>query len=130
MSYRQLPAHWVNNPPPWQVGFGLPEPAPASSRQAKPRHRPPDEIPRETIQQLMLELEQRKAKGGRGEYAQEKIGLRLGLSRPRVKQALDLQKVGWGLLRSHPEFSAKDGFVCWPSVQEAARLLASESAEN
>jgi hypothetical protein len=114
--------------PPWER---LPpfDDAPAA-QQPKPRHRHPDPIPDETIKQLKWELAQRKAKPRNREFTQEKIARRLGLDRTRVQQAEALQRVGWDLLRSHPEFSANDGFVRWPSAHEAARLLASGRAEN
>jgi len=96
----------------------------------KPRHRPPDPIPDDTVKRLKWELAQREAKPRDREFTQEKIADRLGLDRSRVQQAEALRRAGWDLLRSHPEFSANDGFVRWPSAAEAARLLASERAEN
>jgi hypothetical protein len=97
---------------------------------AKPHHRPPDPIPTATVKRLKWELVQRRAKPRDREYTQEKIAARLDLSRPRVQQAEKLESAGWDLLRSHPEFSAKDGFVRWPSAPEAAQIVASERAEN
>ena len=105
------------------------EPAPVEK--PKPRHRHPASIPTETVKQLKLELAQRKARPRDREFTQEKIAARLGLSdRSRVQQAEALQRLGWDLLRSDPEFSANDGSVRWPSARKAARLLASGSAEN
>jgi hypothetical protein len=96
----------------------------------KPRHRHPDPILETTVKQLKWELAQRKAKPRDREFTQEKIAARLELDRTRVQQAEKLERAGWDLLRSHPEFSANDEFVRWPSAREAARLLASERAEN
>jgi hypothetical protein len=97
---------------------------------AKPRHRPPDPIAEATVKQLKWELAQRRTKRRDPELTQEKIAARLGLDRTRIQQAEALEKVGWDLLRSHPEFSAFDEFVSWPSAREAALLLASGNAEN
>jgi hypothetical protein len=103
---------------------------------AHPRHRPPAQIPVDTVKDLkwqlaqrQKELAQRKPRGKR-EYTQEKIAESLGLDDTRVQQAEALQHRGWDLLRTHPDFSVDEGFVRWPGPQEAARLLASESAEN
>jgi hypothetical protein len=105
-------------------------PKAASPSAKKPRHRHPDPISRATIKRLMLELAQRKARPRDRDFTQEKIGGRFGLDRSRIQQAEGLMRVGWDLLRSHPEFSANDDLVRWPSVKEAARILASERAEN
>jgi hypothetical protein len=107
----------------------------AQSKARRVRHRPPDPIARATVEALKAELVQRKAlargvKRGEGEHSQEKIANRLGLSRSRVQQAEALERVGWDLLRSHPEFSAVDDFVRWPNPEEAARLLASGREAN
>ena len=104
-------------------------------RARRPRHRPPDAIPIATVKRLMWDLAQRKAQRKARprvdpELTQEKIGERLELNRSRVQQAEALERVGWDLLRSHPEFSADDGFVRWPSAKNAARLMAPERAEN
>jgi hypothetical protein len=96
----------------------------------KPRHRPPAPVPETKIKQLKWELAQRKRRPGDRELTQEKIAGRLGLGRMRIQQAEALERAGWDLLRSHPEFSAKDDFVRWPSASEAVRILASERAEN
>jgi hypothetical protein len=96
----------------------------------RPRHRPPDPIPLATVKDLKWELAQRKAKPRDPELTQEKIAGRLGLDRTRVQQAEALEKAGWDLLRSHPDFSANDDLVRWPSAEKAARILASERAEN
>lgn len=109
-------------------GEGSPQRPPAQP--PKPRHRPPDPIPEATVKQLKWELAQRKARRRGPEFTQEKIAGRLGLDRTRVQQAEALEQVGWDLLRSHPDFSAKDDSVRWPSAKEAARILASERAEN
>jgi hypothetical protein len=101
-----------------------------TQEQPEPRHRPPDPIPEATVKDLKWELAQRKARPGDREFTQEKIAGRLELDRSRIQQAEALERVGWDLLRSHPEFSASDGFVRWPSAREAARILASERAEN
>ena len=104
--------------------------APQPQAAKRPRHRPPDPISEETIKDLKWELAQRKARRGDRELSQEKIAGRLELDRSRIRQAEALELAGWDLLRSHPDFSAKDGFVRWPSPQEAARILVSERAEN
>lgn len=117
---------WVPLPP-------LEEDEPAAEEQPKakkPRHRPPDPIPRETVKNLQWELGQRRAKPRDPELTQEKIALRVRLDRSRILQAEALQRAGWDLLRTHPDFSAEDGFVRWPSPEQAARILASERAEN
>jgi hypothetical protein len=109
--------------PPWER---LPRLEEALAAQLpKPRHRPPDPIPRATIKDLLWELAQREARRGDPELTQEKIAGRLGLERTRVQQAEALKRVGWDLLRSHPEFSANDDVVRWPSARDAARILAS-----
>jgi hypothetical protein len=102
-----------------------------------PRHRHPDEIPKVTVKQLMWDLGRRKTElAGRkklphgSDLTQEKIAARFDLDRSRIQQAEKLVAAGWDLLRSHPEFSANDEFVRWPSVREAARILASERASR
>jgi hypothetical protein len=112
-------------------------PVEVEERQAgKARHRPPDPIPRETVKALKLELAKRQACRGNRKLVrergltQEEIAERLALTRTRVEQAEALERIGWDLLRSHPEFSAKDDFVRWPSPKGAAQILASERAEN
>jgi hypothetical protein len=104
------------------------ESAPASGKQKKPRHRPPDPIPEATVKRLMWELAQRKARPRDRELTQEKIASRVELHPTRVQQAEALERVGWDLLRSHPEFSVNDGFVRWPNARKAAQLLASKRA--
>jgi hypothetical protein len=105
-------------------------------RVGKPRHRRPDAIPEATVKALKLELTRRRACRGdrrliRGrKLTQEQIAERLELQRTRVQQAEALDRAGWDLLRSDPEFSANDGFVRWPSAAKATVLLASERAEN
>jgi hypothetical protein len=106
---------------------------PVEEPQKNPRYRPPEELERDKVKQLMFELAQREAELGGGarvlrgsEFTQEKIAARLGWDRTRVQQAESLQRLGWELLRSHPQFSALDEFVRWPSVDEAAQILASE----
>jgi hypothetical protein len=118
----------AHNCPPWERLPSLDEAPPAE--QPKPRHRPPDRIASGTVKQLKWELAQRKTRRDDREFTQEKIAGRLELDRTRIQQAEALERVGWDLLRSHPEFSARDEFVRWPSAREAARLLASERAEN
>jgi len=108
-----------------------PEPTAQQPKNKKPRHRRPDLLEKRKVKKLMWELAQRKARPPRDpEFTQEKIAQRLGWDRSRVQQAEGLQKRGWDLLRSDSEFSADDDFVRWPSVKEAARLMASERAEN
>jgi hypothetical protein len=100
------------------------------SKAKTPRHRPPAPIARASVQQLTLELAQRKARPHDRELTQENIAYRVKMDRSRIQQAEALERVGWDLLRSHPEFSANDGFVRWPSVEKAIQILASERAEN
>jgi hypothetical protein len=131
---------WGHIPPPETrpaPGKGGVEPGgTVRSNATKPRHRPPEPIARATVEALKAELAQRKAerargvKRGQGEHTQEKIANRLGLSRTRVQQAEALERVGWDLLRSHPEFSAVDDLVRWPNPVEAAQLLASGREAN
>jgi hypothetical protein len=96
----------------------------------KPRHRPPDQIPESTVKQLKIELVKREAKrkGRRRvpELTQAKIAAIVGLDDTRVQQAEGLREIGWDLLRTHPDFSVDEGFVRWPSVEEATRILDSE----
>lgn len=96
----------------------------------RPRHRPPDPISTKDVKQLMWELDQRKARPDDSELTQEKIAGRVGLDDTRVQQAEALQRLGWPLLRTHPDFPVDEGFVRWPGVEKAAQLLASEHAEN
>jgi hypothetical protein len=96
----------------------------------KPRHRPPAPIATATVKQLKWELAQREAKPADRELTQEKIAARLSLDDTRVQQAEGLQRVGWDLLRSHPDFPVDEGFVRWPGVRKAAQILASERTEN
>lgn len=120
--------------------FGrLPQLKGDESRQAKvakPRHRHPAPISKDTIKKLKWELAKRREElaqqkpRGEREYTQEKIAERLELDDTRVQQAEALHHVGWELLRTHPEFSVDEGFVRWPSAEDAARILASEHAEN
>jgi hypothetical protein len=122
----QAPAYWGRLPPVEDE-----EPAGAGPpKTRRPRHRPPDPIPEATVKQLKWELAQRRARPRDPELSQEKIARRRELDRSRIQQAEALERIGWDLLRSHPEFSALDGFVHWPSAREAARILASERAEN
>jgi hypothetical protein len=103
----------------------------AESARRKPRHRTPEQLDIETVKKLKLELAKRKAGGPRDpEYTQGAIAQRLGWKTTRVQQAEGLQKAGWDLLRSHPDFLVDDGFVRWPGVQKAARLLASGRTRN
>jgi hypothetical protein len=101
-----------------------------------PRHRPPAQIAVETVKALKWQLAKRQEElaqqrpRGEREYTQEKIAERLGLDRNRVQRAEALQRLGWDLLRSHPDFAADDGFVRWPSPAEATRIRDSESAQN
>jgi hypothetical protein len=107
-----------------------------SAPETHPRHRPPAQIPVGTVKELKWQLAQRQAELAQRkprrerEYTQEKIAERLGLDDTRVQQAEALQRAGWELLRSHPDFSVDEEFVRWPGPQEAARLLASERTEN
>ena len=96
----------------------------------RPRHRPPAPISEATVKDLRWELAQRKARPRDPKLTQEKIAERLELERSRVQQAEALERVGWDLMRSRPDFSANDGSVRWPSAVKAARILASERAEN
>jgi hypothetical protein len=119
------------------TGGGEPStPAPTAPMRGRPRHRPPDSISKATVKRLMSELEQRRACRGDRKLIQERgltqegIARKLTLDRSRVQQAEALKRVGWDLLRSHPQFSANDEFVWWPSAKEAAQLLASGRAEN
>jgi hypothetical protein len=100
------------------------------SRKPKPRHRPPAQIAKATVKSLMWELEQRKAKPKNPELTQEEIAGRLELKVTRVQQAEALERVGWPLLRTHPDFPVDEGFVRWPGPAKAAQILASERTEN
>jgi hypothetical protein len=127
---RERPPEWkllevrfasVSTDLPGRLSGSLPTPG-------KSRHRPPDPLPLDTIERLETELAKRRDAGKprRGRLTQSAIARRLGLERHRVQQAEALLKVGWELPRSHPEFSANDGVVRWPSVTEARRILALE----
>jgi hypothetical protein len=100
------------------------------AKKPRPRHRPPTPIAKATVKSLMWELEQRKAKPQNPELTQEKIAGRLELKVTRVQQAEALERVGWPLLRTHPDFSVDEGFVRWPGPRKAAQILASERTEN
>ena len=71
---------------------------------AKPRHRPLDPIAKEAVKDLMMELAKRKAWPGDREFTQAKIAARVGLNVNRVQQAEGLERLGWDLLRTHPDF--------------------------
>lgn len=105
-------------------------PALTQSKPKKPRYRPPAQIPTVTVKQLKMELTKRRAmlktKRRDPELTQEMIAGRIGLDDNRVQQAEGLEKVGWDLLRTHPDFPVDDGFVRWPSVKQAVRILDSE----
>jgi hypothetical protein len=99
-------------------------------RPKKPRHRPPDPIAKETVTQLMVELEQRKATPVDPEFTQWKIAERVRLNVNRVQQAERLQDLGWDLLRTHPDFLVDEGYVCWPGDEKAARILDADRTEK
>src|SRR5262249_32916759 len=80
----------------------------------------PSQIPRATVQELMLELERRKANPRDPELTQLRIAERVGLNPARVQEAEALRGIGWDLLRTHPDFSIEDGFVRWPTPTRAA----------
>jgi hypothetical protein len=105
-------------------------PLPGPTTTGKRRHRPPGPIAVATVKDLKWQLTQRATRPKDREFTQEAIAARLGLDRSRVQQAEALELAGWDLLRTHPEFSAEEGFVRWPSPAEAARILASEGAGN
>jgi hypothetical protein len=55
-------------------------------------------------------------------------GLRTATGKPnrdRVAEIEMLMELGWDLRKSHPDFSAEDGWVRLPTAREAARLLRS-----
>lgn len=92
----------------------------------------PDPIPVEKIEKLERELKDRRAAGNptRGQLTQTNIAERLGLDRHRVAQAEGLLGAGWDLLASRPDVAANDGYVRWPSVEDAEKILASERSRR
>jgi hypothetical protein len=96
----------------------------------KPRYAPPHRIEKDKVKQLMMELVKRKADRGDRDFTQARIAERLGLKVTRVQQAEGLQRVGWDLLRTHPDFPVDAGFVRWPGVDAAARILKSGRTEK
>jgi hypothetical protein len=108
-------------------------PGGAPVRRRARRHRPPDQLSLKTVRRCEAELarRQRARKPKTGPLTLEGIAKRLraedpNWNRARVRQAEQLLQVGWPLSRTHPEFSTDEGFVRWPKVEEAARLLRSE----
>lgn len=100
---------------------------PPTERRSGPRSRPPDQLPATTVRRCEDELRKR-AQAGRPRYGSltlMAIATRLGWPRARVTQAEALMEVGWPLLRTHPDFSADQGHVRWPTPRQAARLLRS-----
>jgi hypothetical protein len=96
-------------------------------RTARRRHRPPDQLLYTTVQACETKLKERRKAGKRvpHDLTYEQIGLDVGFPRDRVRQLEGLMKKGWPLRRSHPDFSADEGYVRLPSVSEAASLLRS-----
>jgi hypothetical protein len=99
---------------------------------AKTRRRPPNALPSGKIEKLEPMLRERvtvrDAKQKMPSHlTQEKIAIAIGepFNRLRVRQGEQLLRLGWPLLRSHPDFSTF-GAVHWPNPQEAASILASE----
>ena len=93
------------------------DPQPKPKRQ---RQRPPAQIDEATVKELKWDLAQRKAKPKDPEFTQQKIAARLGLATTRVQQAEGLERIGWDLLRIHPDFPAEKGFVRWPGVDASS----------
>jgi hypothetical protein len=113
----------------------LPPPAtkPRSVGDTKPpRHRPPDELSEDSVKMAKGLLAERRALEEAGKpsppgLSYEAIGMAAGFgsaaaSRARVKQIRDLIGIGWDPLRTHPDFSANEGFVRLPTLPEARRL--------
>jgi hypothetical protein len=89
------------------------------------RHRPPDQLEAKVVRRCEAALKKR-AKAGKprtGPLTLDAIATRVQLPRARVTQAEQLLELGWPLLRTHPDFSADEGYVRWPSPREAALLL-------
>jgi hypothetical protein len=115
--------------PEWGQLPKLDDDEPAEGQQGRrriPRQRPPQAIASSVVQQLKGELEQRRADPGDREFTQARIAGRLRLAVTRVQQAERLERLGWDLLRSDPDFLVDDGFVRWPSDRKAALLLAAD----
>lgn len=120
--------YFLERPPAWElvaVELGLDR---APVRSATGRRRSPDPIPITTVKRLIVELARRRDTENprRGPLTQTGIAQRLGIDYHRVQQAEGLVAAGWDLLRSHPDHSAEDGYVRWPSVAKARDLLGSE----
>ena len=109
-----------------------------AERKSVPRHRPPVGLPVGAVRELeaLLAGRRRSGKPTQDKIAHEVERLArknvpfIKFGRNRVEQAEQLQKLGWPLLRSQPEFSADDGFVYWPTAAKAARILASERSAH
>ena len=93
----------------------------------KRRHRPPDEVPEDTVRGCVEELHKRERAGRpkSGPLTLGAIAERVKLPRTRVKQFEELVEVGWSPLRTHPHFVAAPGYVRLPQPSEAASLLRS-----
>lgn len=89
------------------------------------RQRPSHQLPTEKGERLADEIAKRRAAGNphRGPLTLEQIATRVGLDVHRVAQGRDLTELGWDLLRSDPEFPPDRGYVRWPTVAKAKRLL-------
>jgi hypothetical protein len=109
-----------------QASAGRVEPRPLRRRTGHPR----EELPVDEVVKIEPLIQRRLAvKGSRrsvgGELSQDKITEASQLDRNRVQEAEKLVATGWDLLESHPDFSAKRGFVIWPKPDEALQILAS-----
>jgi hypothetical protein len=102
----------------------------------KARQRPPGEFPKSVIPLLEALLAQRERTGAPTqdeiaeavEHVAKETVAGIRFDRNRARQAEGLRKLGWPLVRSHPDFSPTDGFVCWPTVKKAREILAFEQA--
>jgi hypothetical protein len=149
-GYQELRAQYPNDdpsdpvgvswaaPPSWELLEVELAPAEATStgtpKARKPRHRPLVGLPIAAVRELERLLAERSRAGRPTQeeiaFEVERVGRQtvptLRFDRNRVQQAERLQSVGWPLLKSHPDFSAADGFIYWPAAKKAAEILRSE----
>ena len=90
--------------------------------------RPLEELRTADVEKAEARLKQRmkvvpRSGRGKGPLTYTAIAAHAKLNRDRVKEIEQLMELGWPLRESHPDFSAKRGYVKLPTPREAARLL-------
>lgn len=112
-----------------EMEFGpAPEPEPSESTAKSPAKRygrPSKPVPVETARLLEALLKQRKAEPRSPALSHPAIAKRCGVSRYVVRRADQLERAGWPLAKSDPDFSPfpPTGSVVWPSNGTRVRQL-------